>query len=169
VRTKWPKDEGVPDPRSPWDEIIPLLFMGGHYYKDRHGIRTAVVVGNEFDLVISLYARDGYGPSSGVEHRRAEIPDKPLTEPQLGMVCDMAELAADSIRDGLRVLVRCHSGYNRSGLVIGQALIIMGYTAADAIALIRDRRSKQALNNALFVDYLTAGLDVARLLTGLEA
>jgi protein-tyrosine phosphatase len=67
------------------------------------------------------------------------------------------------------VLVRCHSGYNRSGLVIGQALITMGYTAADAIALIRDRRSKQALNNALFVDYLTAGLDVARLLTGLEA
>jgi hypothetical protein len=35
--------------------------------------------------------------------------------------------------------------------------------------LIRDRRSKWALNNALFVNYLTTGLDVARLLTGLDA
>jgi protein-tyrosine phosphatase len=169
MRTKSPKGGGASDPRSPWDEIIPLLFMGGHYYRDAHGIRTAVVVGNEFDLVISLYTRDGHGPSDGVEHRCAEIPDDPLTEPQLTMVCDMAELAADSVQAGRRVLVRCHTGYNRSGLVVGQALVSMGYTADDAIALIRARRSKRALNNALFVDYLTTGLDVARLLIGLEA
>ncbi|RFS87000.1 protein phosphatase [Actinomadura spongiicola] len=39
----------------------------------------------------------------------------------------------------------------------------------DAVFLIRYRRSKWALNNHLFVDYLTSGLDVARLLTGLES
>ncbi|HEY1624858.1 MAG TPA: hypothetical protein VGG16_13770 [Streptosporangiaceae bacterium] len=45
----------------------------------------------------------------------------------------------------------------------------MGCTAADAVALIRDRRSPWALNNALFVGYLTTGLDTACLLSGLEA
>jgi protein-tyrosine phosphatase len=81
----------------------------------------------------------------------------------------MAELAARSVTDGRRVLVRCHSGYNRSGLVIAQALIHLGHSADDAVFLIRYRRSKWALNNPLFVSYLDTGLDVARLLTGLEA
>ncbi|MGP4023088.1 hypothetical protein [Actinomadura sp. 3N407] len=34
---------------------------------------------------------------------------------------------------------------------------------------VRYRRSKWALNNHLFVDYLTTGLEVARLLTGLDS
>ncbi|MBE1532023.1 protein-tyrosine phosphatase family protein [Actinomadura algeriensis] len=73
------------------------------------------------------------------------------------------------VGNGRRVLVRCHSGYNRSGLVVAQALVHLGYSVEDAIFLVRFRRSKWALNNSLFVDYLTTGLDVARLLTGLEA
>jgi hypothetical protein len=50
-----------------------------------------------------------------------------------------------------------------------QALIHLGHSADDAVFLIRYRRSKWALNNPLFVSYLDTGLDVARLLTGLEA
>jgi hypothetical protein len=169
MRTKSSGDPGVPDAHSPWNEVVPLLFMGGHFCAGPDGIRAAVVVGNEFDLVISLYARAGHGPAPGVEHRYGEIPDDPLTGSQIGLVCDLAGLATDSVRDGRRVLVRCHSGYNRSGLVAGQALISMGYTADDAISLIRDRRSEWALNNTLFVDYLKTGLDIARLLTGLGA
>jgi hypothetical protein len=169
MRIKVPKNGGAPYARSPWDEIVPLLYMGGHFYETPAGTQSAVVVGAEFDLVISLYARDGHGPGPGVEHRCAEIPDAPLTSSQIETVCDLAELAATSVRDGRRVLVRCHFGYNRSGLVVAQALVNMGYTLDEAILLIRDRRSDWALHNALFVDYLTAGLDVARLLTGLEA
>lgn len=71
--------------------------------------------------------------------------------------------------DGRRVLIRCHSGYDRSGLVVAQALTIMGHSTDDAIFLIRYRRSKWAPNNPLFVDHLNAGLDVARLLTELDA
>lgn len=78
-------------------------------------------------------------------------------------------MAVAAVRQGRRVLVRCHSGYNRSGLVIVQSLITMGYTAEDAVFLIRYRRSKWALNNQVFVDYLTTGLDVARLLVGLDS
>jgi hypothetical protein len=169
MRTKVPKDGGAPYAHSPWDEIVPLLFMGGHFYQTQAGLRADVVARAEFDLVISLYARDGHGPDPGVEHRYADIPDGPLTSAQIETICDLATLAADSIGKDRRVFVRCHSGYNRSGLVVGQALITMGYSADAAVRLIRERRSQWALNNALFVEYLRTGLDIACLLTGLEA
>ncbi|WP_433476774.1 protein-tyrosine phosphatase family protein [Spirillospora sp. CA-142024] len=160
---------GAPDAGTPWDEIVPLLWMGGHYYRDPSGTRTPVIVSREFDLVISLYVREGHGPDSGVEHRCVEVPDGPLTAEQIGAVARAAELAVESIEQRRRVLVRCHSGYNRSGLVMAHALTLLGYGTDDAIFLVRYRRSKWALNNSLFVDYLNTGLDVARLLTGLEA
>lgn len=159
---------GAPDADSPWDEIVTRLWMGGHHYRDQAGSVRRAVVSNEFDLVISLYSRDGHGPASEVEHHYADLPDGPLNPDQLESICRMADLAVEAIGEGRRVLVRCHSGYNRSGLVVAQALITMGYPAEDAIFLIRYRRSKWALNNFLFVDYLNTGLDVARLLTGLE-
>ncbi|MES9536286.1 MULTISPECIES: dual specificity protein phosphatase family protein [unclassified Actinomadura] len=161
------KGRGAPDAESPWDEIVPMLWMGGHYYRDPAGVRTPAVVGREFDLVISLYVREGHGPDAGVEHRRVEVPDGPLTAEQIEAVCRAAESVAESVRQGRRVLVRCHSGYNRSGLVIAHALTLLGHSTDDAVFLLRYRRSKWALNNSLFVDYLNTGLDVARLLTGL--
>jgi hypothetical protein len=159
----------APDADSPWDEIVTRLWMGGHYYRDQAGVRQPVIVGTEFDLVISLYQRDGSGPSPQVEHYDVEAPDGPLSPGQIEQICRMADLAAEAVGAGRSVLVRCHSGYNRSGLVIAHALTTMGYSTEDAIFLIRYRRSKWALNNPLFVDYLHTGLDVARLLTGLDA
>ncbi|MER7463731.1 hypothetical protein [Streptomyces sp. NPDC097981] len=41
--------------------------------------RQTVVVGSEFDLVISLYTRPGHGPDPRVEHLVREMPDGPLT------------------------------------------------------------------------------------------
>jgi hypothetical protein len=166
VRTK---GRGAPDPNSPWDEIVTRLWMGGHHYRSQAGTRQSAVAGTEFDLVISLYRRDGHGPAAGVEHHYAETPDGPLHPDHIDWICRMADIATEALSEGRRVLVRCHSGYNRSGLVVAQTLINMGYSTDDAIFLIRYRRSRWALNNALFVDYLNTGLDVARLLTGLEA
>ncbi|WP_242911511.1 protein-tyrosine phosphatase family protein [Actinomadura terrae] len=163
------KGRGAPDAGTPWDEIVPLLWMGGHYYRDPVGNRAPAIVGDEFDLVISLYVREGHGPSGGVDHQCVEVPDGPLTAEQIAAVCRAAELAVEVIGQGRRVLVRCHSGYNRSGLVIAHALTLSGYSTEDAIFLVRHRRSKWALNNSLFVDYLNTGLGVARLLAGLEA
>jgi hypothetical protein len=50
-----------------------------------------------------------------------------------------------------------------------QALVHLGYQVDDAIFLVRYRRSKWALNNHLFVEYLTTGLDVAGLLVDLDS
>ncbi|MFG1997851.1 hypothetical protein ACGFNU_01735 [Spirillospora sp. NPDC048911] len=159
----------TPDADAPWDEIVPGLWMGGHVYRDAAGVRARAVVAAEFDLVLSLYRRDGHGPDVGVVQHCVEVPDGPLVPEQIEAVCGLADTAAEAVRDGRRVLVRCHSGYNRSGLVIVQTLVNLGYSTEDAIFLVRYRRSKWALNNPLFVDYLTSGLDVARLLTGLGA
>jgi protein-tyrosine phosphatase len=159
------KGRGAPNAAEPWNEIVPSLWMGGHVY----GNGTPAIVGDEFDVVLSLYLRDGHGPSSRVEHHHAPIPDGPLLPEQIEAVIRLAGIATTAVRDGRKVLVRCHSGYNRSGLVVAQALLGLGYTVNDAIFLIRYRRSKWALHNSLFVDYLHSGLDVARLLTGLDA
>lgn len=162
------RDREAPGPRAPWDEVVPGLWMGGHYWTDPAGELRPVVVGAEFDLVVSLFTRAGHGPAPGVEHLVAEIPDGPLGPDQIDAVARLARTAVRAVRDGRTVLVRCHSGYNRSGLVVAQALVETGLEAAEAIGVVRRRRSPWALNNETFRDYLTAGLDVAYLLTGLQ-
>lgn len=127
-----------------------------------------VVVGGEFDLVVSLFTRSGHGPGPGVEHLVAEVPDGPLAAHQIDAVQQAARATAHAVESGRTTLVRCHSGYNRSGLVAAQALIHLGHEAAEAIRLIQRKRSPWALNNRTFQDYLTTGLDVAYLLTGLQ-
>jgi protein-tyrosine phosphatase len=163
------KHQGDPYSSAPWDEIVPGLFMGGHFYRAPSGDIVPAVVWDEFDLVVSLHRRDGHGPAAGIADHVREVPDAALTSAQLADVCELAEIAAAAVRNGQKVLVRCHSGFNRSGLVVVQALGHLGYGVDDAISLVRHRRGKWALNNELFVDYLTTGLDVASLLTGLTA
>lgn len=156
---------GIPWPTTPWDEIIPGLFMGGHNMVDsnREGkfsmIRErSVVVDKEFDLVISLY-EDGYvhGPHPDVEHIEHLFNDDHLraldsvTKTRLHELAMYASLALDA---GKKVLVRCQAGYNRSGLLVGLILMRAGLSAAEAIELVREKRSNFALQNDQFVLYL---------------
>lgn len=142
--------------------------MGGHYWTDESGELQFAVVGDQFDMVVSLYSKDGHGPADGVEHHVATMPDGPLTADQIGRVRKLAEVTAQAITEGRNVLVRCHAGYNRSGLVAAQALMHLGYDARSAILLIRRKRSPWALHNSLFEQYLESGLDVTHLLVGLD-
>lgn len=163
------RGEDVPEPGTPWSEIIPGLWMGGHFWDDGSGIPRPAVAESEFALVVSLFTRSGHGPGPDVEHLVHEIPDNPLTFEQLGSVREAAARTAAAVRDGRPTLVRCFAGYNRSGLVTAQALMDLGLDAEEAIALIRRRRSPWALHNEVFVQYLETGLDVAQLLTGLDS
>jgi hypothetical protein len=151
------KGQGAPSADSPWNEIVPDLWMGGHFYQDANG-RLPAIVGSEFDVVVSLYHRDGHGPAPHIEHHYAKIPDGPLTPAEMAKVSRLAAVTAAAVTAGRRVLVRCHFGYNRSGLVVAQALITMGHDTDDAISLIRRQRSEWALHNHLFVAYLGTGL-----------
>ncbi|MFD7033606.1 dual specificity protein phosphatase family protein [Streptomyces sp. NPDC059917] len=162
------KDRGVPEPHSPWNEVVPGLWMGGHHWTDASGGSRPVVVGAEFGLVISLYTRPGHGPDPGIDHLVAEIPDGPLVAAQIHTVQQLARTAAKAVQDGRTVLVRCNAGYNRSGLVIAQTLIDLGHEAPTAIDIVRQKRSPSALNNRLFEEYLNTGLGVAYLLADLD-
>ena len=44
------------------------------------------------------------------------------------------------LRDGGRVAVNCAAGLNRSGLIVGRALIELGRTPAEAIGMVRAAR-----------------------------
>ena len=74
---------------DPWNEGLPGLFMGGHDVRSQSP--TACVAGDGSDLVVSLTAREGYGPSPEVEH----------------VVARLGAPVAAAVRDGKRVLVRC--------------------------------------------------------------
>ncbi len=154
----------VPAPESPWSEIVPGLWMGGHQFRGRSGGLEFAVVRDEFDLVQSLLRLPGYGPGPEVEHHVWPIPDGPLDGTQLAGVIRLARAVNEALDAGRRVLVRCYHGYNRSGLVIAHALVQRGDTADQAVQLIRARRSAWALHNELFVEYLRAGLATVRLL-----
>ncbi|MBQ0995862.1 dual specificity protein phosphatase family protein [Streptomyces sp. RK62] len=158
------KQPDVPAPDSPWSEIVPGLWMGGHQFRGRTGQLEFAVVRDEFDLVQSLLRLPGHGPDPGVEHHVWPIPDGPLDGTQLTGVIRLADAVSEALDAGRRVLVRCYHGYNRSGLVVAHALIRRSHSPDQAIRLIRSRRSPWALHNELFVDYLRAGLPVARLL-----
>ncbi|KUL30323.1 protein-tyrosine phosphatase family protein [Streptomyces regalis] len=158
------KQPDVPAPDSPWSEIVPGLWMGGHEFRGSSGQLEFAVVQDEFDLVQTLLRLPGHGPDPGVEHHVWPIPDGPLDGTQLAGVIRLAEAACEALDKGRRVLVRCYHGYNRSGLVIAHALVRRSHSTEQAIRLIRSRRSPWALHNELFVDYLRAGLSTARLL-----
>ncbi|MFF4865976.1 protein phosphatase [Streptomyces sp. NPDC001231] len=158
------KQPDVPAPDSPWSEIVTGLWMGGHEFRTHSGQLELAVVRDEFDLVQTLLRLPGHGPDPGVEHHVWPIPDGPLDGTQLAGVMRLARAACDALDQDRRVLVRCYSGYNRSGLVVAHALVRQGRTAEEAIRLIRARRSPWALHNELFVDYLRTGLSTARLL-----
>jgi protein-tyrosine phosphatase len=72
----------------------------------------------------------------------------------MAKVTALVPRVVDALKENKKVLVRCQAGYNRSGLVVALVLLRLGYTADDAIALIREKRSEHALCNELFVEYI---------------
>lgn len=145
-------------PTHPWSEIAPNLWMGGHERTDHEGFIVPVVVEREFDIVYSLYRDTGHGPSAGVEDHYLDIPDGLLTAQQIREVYRFAAAATLSWHSGRKVLIRCRTGLNRSGLVLAQVLVNNGSPVEEAVELIRTRRHQRAFTNQSFVDYLTTGL-----------
>jgi hypothetical protein len=137
---------------DPWNEVVPGLFQGGHDVRSQS--RTACVVGGEFDLVVSLATREGYGPAAGVEHVVVRLADAVLDAGTAERVDAVAARVAEAVGAGRRVLVRCSGGLNRSGLVVASALVRMGHDPAAAMALVRAARGPWALTNPGFVDHL---------------
>lgn len=145
-------DEGWP--LDGYDEVIPGLAQADTTYTpaellDEHG----------FDAVFDLC---GWPRDDGMEGRPYVfllLDDVPWI-PDPTAIDDLGAAVAALVRAGKRVVVNCAAGLNRSGLVVGRALIALGYPPADAIRSVREARGPWALSNVGFTRYLL--IDCAR-------
>jgi protein-tyrosine phosphatase len=76
----------------------------------------------------------------------AELPD-------LHQLHALAQLGARLVTQGLRVLVHCAMGHNRSALLAGLILTYLGMPGVEAVVRLRQRR-QGALYNMTFATYL---------------
>ena len=115
-------------------------------------------VRGQFDAVV--LAAEEYQPDArtfGVrEIIRAPLDDsgKPLTAREAKNILEAASLVAHRVRQGKRVLVTCWMGLNRSGVIVAQALKLLGMSTENAIRHVKRARGQFALSNESFVDFL---------------
>jgi protein-tyrosine phosphatase len=64
---------------------------------------------------------------------------------------------------GTKVAARFQAGWNRSSLIVALVLLKEGYSAAEAVNLIRDRRSPNALCNPHFAAFIEAQAKASQL------
>jgi len=145
-----------------WNEILPNLWQGGTDDFDVIGDNTyakpfsrekAYITEKDFDTVVTMYQ---YANPVGwfVKEYRYCVYDAGIDLLDKSELFATARFAYDEWKRGKRVLVRCQAGLNRSGLVMALVLMQDGYTADQAIDLIRKQRNPYALFNKDFVRFL---------------
>ena len=139
-----------------YSEILPGLWQGGTHDFDTLEFPKEYPIWKsekQFDSVATLYAI-AHPVGWGISERRYGFPDSALLEKDIPEIHSLVDWIYDEWKSGKKVLVRCQAGYNRSGICVALTLMKDGYTAQEAIDLIRARRSPYALCNQNFVEYL---------------
>ena len=123
----------------------------------QHWGATAVVsliTDEEFDL-LSVRGLPGAVRDRHMEWWHAPIPDGWPPGPDFGGAW---EVAGEAIRDrlilGFDVLVHCRGGLGRAGTVAARLLVELGASPDDAIRLVRDARSRYAIETASQEDHV---------------
>jgi hypothetical protein len=146
----------VPFCDRPWDEVVPGLWLGGHDCQFTGSPQGDCHPGDHFDMVVSLHHREGaeWQPTNDAVHLRYSMADADLDPDHHTRLDELASHVEGAVRNGDKVLVRCRAGINRSALVVGLALLKMGWTTGEAVARMRAVRSPYVLFNESFVQYL---------------
>jgi hypothetical protein len=117
------------------------------------GLWSKSCCAEHFDTVVTMYAFarpvDWF-----VKELRFGVYDSDMKDFQTDELHDIVVAAHRDWKKGKRVLVRCQAGINRSGLVMALMLIRDGYSAEDAITLMRNRRGQAVLTNTHFETWL---------------
>lgn len=136
-----------------YSEILPGLFMGGTADDDVIDVAKPLRNLNEvqpFDSVVTCYS--WAQPMSWYVHEnRWGFADGPLDEKTFTKVDELATWLHSEWKLGRTCLARCQAGLNRSGILVARILMKDGYSADEAINLIRQKRSPHALFNQDFV------------------
>lgn len=146
---------------QPWNRIVgPNPWCGGSVWQGGMVFgpqAQPVAPENEFHVVVSMAGR-GEGmariTADDVVQHNFYITDDRLGPDEMLLVVEAVDVVEAAVKAGLTVLVRCHMGWNRSGLVVGLWLRKRGWGAQDAIERIRAHRSPHALFNEHFVKYI---------------
>lgn len=136
-----------------YSEILEGLYMGGT--ADDDVVDVAKPLRNlgevqEFDSVVTCYS--WAQPMSWYVHEnRFGFADGPMDDKTFAKVDELATWLHSEWKAGKRCLSRCQAGLNRSGILVARILMKDGYSADEAINLIRKKRSPHALFNQDFV------------------
>ena len=106
------------------------------------GSKPPVGVPLPFDVVV-LAAWEHQYDMPGFEVIKVPLDDEfeePVTEEDRKSIRDAARAVARHIRARRRVLVTCHAGRNRSGVIAGLALVQLGVPGREAARRIRHLR-----------------------------
>ena len=138
----------VIEPPEAVTEIVPGLYLGAH---------DAFVHIPTTDLHIACAFEDPphYLSARKVVHLPLHDDDQVpwMSIPGwVDSIVNAASLTARTVHKQERALITCHMGINRSGLICGLALCMLGYEAEDAIELMRSLRSPSVLCNSVFED-----------------
>lgn len=146
---------------APWISLIQ-----GNIYQG--GCENGLVLPPFIKNIVSLYPWERWT----VEHDDFEqlheivMYDSESSPVDHAQLVEIAELIIE-LNDRGPVLVHCQAGLNRSSLCVGAALVLMGSTGADAIELIRKKRSSACLCNRVFEQKLrTFSRDACRRCVG---
>lgn len=137
-------------------EVLPKLFVGGTDDSNTIDVAqrlSALTERSPFESVASLYAFSA--PMGWYVHEvRFGFQDGPIDERVKEKVREVAKWLHYEWKSGKTVLARCQAGINRSCLTIALVLLEEGYSAKDAIDLIREKRFQHALSNQHFVRFI---------------
>ena len=128
-------------------EILEGLHMGG---TDESGEFIPKI---NYDLVVTHY-KDSESYALTKKEIKLCFPDSRMEFIDLTKLHSAVGEAFGVWKDGGRVLVRCQAGLNRSGLTTALILIESGFAPDQAIDFIRVKRSKHALFNHFYTDYI---------------
>ncbi len=107
----------------------------------------------EFEALVDVCGWDRGAGLHGLPYAFHQIDDVPWID-EKDAVHALGVRVAAHVRDGKRVAVNCAAGLNRSGLIVGRALIELGHTPANAIGKVRAARGLWALSNVAFTKFL---------------
>lgn len=145
-----------------WSEILPGLWQGGTHdddvigndtYAKPYEMNAEFITVKDFDTVVTLFQ---WANPAGwfVREQRYCVYDSTIEHMDLDELYRTVDFALDEWKRGKRVLIRCQAGLNRSSLVTALVLMRDGYSAKDAIDLIRTKRSSYCLFNQNFERWL---------------
>jgi protein-tyrosine phosphatase len=133
-------------PIEPYSEVAPGLFQASAEL-------SAVEMLSMFDVLVDVGGWDRWVGEPDPRYRFYPLDDGPFI-PDEEMIHTVGEWIASQVRQGKHVAVNCLAGVNRSGLLVGRALVALGATPEEAIAAVRLARGPMALSNPRFARFL---------------